>query len=164
MGGAATGAVVGLAGALLTLNARVVAGTVLAALLVLAPLASPRRLPQVNRETEQSLLGRGPFLWALANGFLLGLGFTSRIGYWIFYLVPVGCFVVGSPGYGALIWGAYGFTRLGIAALLAFRMHRTPTRTGDLSRRLLALQPVVRLVSNPLTVLFALGITLWLGL
>lgn len=164
MGGAAAGTVVGLAGGLLTLEARVVTGTVLATLLVIAPLAWPQRLPQINRETEQSLLGRGPFAWALANGFLLGLGFTSRIGYWIFYLVPVGCFVAGSPGLGALIWGTYGFTRLGAASLLAFRMHRTPSRMGELSRRLLVLRPAVRRVTNPVTVLCAFGIVLWLGL
>jgi hypothetical protein len=137
---------------------------VLATLLAIAPFAWPQRLPQVNRETEQSLLGRGPLAWALANGSLLGLGFTSRIGYWIFYLVPVGCFVVGSPALGALIWGAYGFTRLGAASLLAFRMHTMPGRMGELSKRLLALQPTVRHATNPVTALCALSIVLWLGL
>lgn len=81
---------------------------------MIAPLVSPRRLPQISRETEQSLLSHGPFEWATANGFLLGLGFTSRIGYWIFYLVPVGCLVTGSPIFAAAIWGMYGLTRLGI--------------------------------------------------
>lgn len=143
---------------------RVAAGTFLAVLLILAPLTSPRRLPQINRETEQSLLSRGPFVWALVNGFLLGVGFTSRLGYWIFYLFPLGCLVVGSPPLGALIWGTYGLTRLGTATLLALQMHRTPTRMADLSRRLLTLQPAMRHASNPATAVCAALLTLRLGL
>jgi hypothetical protein len=133
-------------------------------MLVVVPVVWPRRLPEFNRETEQSLLGLGPFRWAIINGFLLGLGFTSRIGYWTFYLIPVGCLVTGSPAMAAVIWGTYGFTRLGIVLLLAYRMHWSPTRTASLSRSLLALRPTLRRVSNPATVICALLLTLWLGL
>jgi hypothetical protein len=59
-----------------------------------------------ERETEQSLLHRGPVIWAVANGGQLGLGFTSRIGFWSWYLMPIGIFLLADPLVGALAWGA----------------------------------------------------------
>lgn len=154
----------GLAGNLVPLTVRVAVGTLLSLVLTAAPLLSPGRLPQVNRETEQSLLSIGPIKWALANGFLLGLGFTSRIGHWIWYLIPLGCFVVGSPGHGAAIWGTYGAARLGIAAAVAWKMHRRPNRMADLSRSLLSLRPLMQRLSNPTAAVLAAALTLYLGL
>jgi hypothetical protein len=121
-------------GGLIPLPVRVAVGMVLALTLVAAPLVLPRRVPQLDRETDQNLLSRGPYVWALANGALLGAGFTSRIGYWIWYLVPLGCVIAGSPGLGALIWAGYGFTRLGIAAGLAYRLVHEPDRMADLQQ------------------------------
>lgn len=162
MGGLA-GATVGLLGSLLPGEARIALGTGLAMLLVVVPMVSAR-LPQVNRETKQSLLGRGPYVWALSNGALLGLGFTSRIGYWTFYLVPLCCLAVGSPPIGAIIWGAYGLTRMFLASVIACLMHRAPEKMGTWSARLLALGLTARRASRSVTVLAALGLTLWLGL
>lgn len=164
LGGATAGAAVGMAGNLVSRDGTITAGTVFALALVVAPMVSPQRLPEVNRETDQSLLSLGPFRWAAANGFLLGLGFTSRIGYWIFYLVPVGCLVARSPAFGAVIWTTYGFTRLGIVTLMAFRMHQALAKISALSRSLLALRPAVRRISNPATAVGALVLALWLGL
>jgi hypothetical protein len=162
--GALAGALTGLAGQVAPLAVRAVVGTLLGLALTVAPLLAPHRLPQINRETEQSLLGKGPIKWALANGFLLGLGFTSRIGYWLWYLVPIGCFVIGSPAYGSAVWGTYGSVRLGIAALLAWKMRRQPSQMSDLSRTLLGLRPAMRRLVNPAAALFAAALTVWLGL
>jgi hypothetical protein len=158
------GAVVGTIGAVIPLALRVAAGTALALVLVVVPVFSPRRLPQIDRETDQDLLGRGPVLWALVNGFLLGTGLTSRIGYWVFYLLPLGCFVAGSAAWGALIWAAYGFTRLGAVVLLAGSMVRRPARMLDVSMALLAWRPALRRASAPATAVLALALALGLGL
>ena len=158
------GGLTGVAGQVVPFTARVAVGTLLFLALTAAPLLARDRLLQVNRETEQNLLSKGPFTWALANGFLLGLGFTSRIGYWIWYLIPLGCFVLGSPAHGAVIWGTYGCTRLGIAVVVASMMHRRPSRMSELSRRLLGLRPTVRRLSSPVTTILAATLALWLGL
>lgn len=97
LGGALAGAAAGYLGGVLPFAARISLATAAATLLPVAAVVSPRRLPQFNRETDQSLLGHGPFVWAAVNSFLLGLGFASRIGYWLFYVMPIGCLALGSP-------------------------------------------------------------------
>jgi hypothetical protein len=164
VGGAVAGGVVGSIGALVPVAFRVAVGTALALVLVVVPLLWLRWLPQIDRETDQDLLGRGPVIWALANGFLLGTGVTSRIGYWIFYLLPVGCFVAGSTLWGAVVWATYGFTRLGSVVLLAWSMRRRPTGMLELSTTLLARRPALRRASGPITAVLALALTLGLGL
>jgi hypothetical protein len=151
-------------GGLIPLPVRVAVGMVLALTLVAAPLVLPRRVPQLDRETDQNLLSRGPYVWALANGALLGAGFTSRIGYWIWYLVPLGCVIAGSPGLGALIWAGYGFTRLGIAAGLAYRLVHEPDRMADLQQGAIQRKAEVRRLINPATSVLALAVLVWLGI
>jgi hypothetical protein len=84
-----------------------------------AKLARVRLLPQFNRETDRRLLERGPLWWALSNGALLGLAFTSRLGTWLWYVVPVAAFASGEVAQGAAVYGTYGFLRLAVPALLA---------------------------------------------
>jgi hypothetical protein len=45
----------------------------------------------------------------------LGFGATSRIGFSLWYAVPVGALLLGSPVLGAAAYGAYGLVR-GLAA------------------------------------------------
>ena len=45
---------------------------------------------------------------------MLGLGGTSRIGFWLWYVVPISALLVGQASLGALIFGAYGLTRGGM--------------------------------------------------
>jgi hypothetical protein len=71
---------------------------------------------------------------------------------------------VGAVRAGALIWGTYGLSRLGVVSVLALRMHATPTQMAELSRRFLVLQPSIRHLSNPIAALCALCIALVLGL
>jgi hypothetical protein len=112
---------VAVVGDLLSLRVRAAVAVVL--YLALAGGATLRRYPwpQLDRETEQSLLHRGPIVWALANGGQLGLGFTSRIGFWSWYLVPVGAFLIADPAFGAIAWGTYGLVRLLVAVSTAYR-------------------------------------------
>ncbi|HEU0127902.1 MAG TPA: hypothetical protein VFQ48_04765 [Pseudonocardiaceae bacterium] len=106
-------------------------------------LADQRLLspPQFDRETAQAWLQRGPYRWAVLNGAALGVGATTRLGYWLWYLVPVGSFATGTPLLGALIYGAYGLARSLPALLLYLDMRRG---SGRLSRALLEHYPTWR--------------------
>jgi hypothetical protein len=53
---------------------------------------------------------------SLKNGMVLGLGFTTRIGFWLWYVVPVTALASGDARVGASVWGLYGFAR-GISPL-----------------------------------------------
>lgn len=75
------------------------------------------RPAQCNRETAQSWMQLGALRWATANGAALGVGVTSRIGFWLWYVIPVGALLSGKPWVGALVYGTYGFVR-GAAAIL----------------------------------------------
>lgn len=60
---------------------------------------------------------KGPLRWATRNGLALGFGATSRIGFLLWYVVPLGALLSGSPAFGAAIYGTYGLVR-GVAAPL----------------------------------------------
>ena len=77
------------------------------------------RMAQRDCETAQEWMDRGPIRWALANGGSLGTGFLSRIGFVVWYAVPVACVGFGDPAAGAVIFGLYGATR-GFAVWLWF--------------------------------------------
>lgn len=162
--GALAGAAVGLIALLLPDPVRVSIGVFAACTVVAGALGWVTVLPEFDRETEQSLLGLGPLRWAVVNGALLGIGFTSRVGFWILYLVPAGILATGSPVAGAAIWGSYGFTRLAVAAVLARRMHQMPDRMPDISTKILQLRPAAQRLAGPITVGMAATLALWLGL
>lgn len=161
--GGASGAAIASLGLIAPLNVRLVVGIILAWTVACAALLLPRRLPQIDRETEQSLLGHGPLEWATLNGALLGLGFTSRVGYWIWYLVPITCFILGAPVIGAIVWATYALTRLGIAVSLAGWMHHHPDQISQISRWLLALRPRARGIVGPAAGILAFALGIWLA-
>jgi hypothetical protein len=97
--------------------------------------------PQLDRETAVGWLELGPYRWAVRNGAALGLGATSRLGYWLWYLVPVGAFAAGTPLLGAVVYGAYGLVRSLPALPLYLDMRGG---TGRLSRALLEHYPTWR--------------------
>lgn len=93
------------------------------AILLEAGVAVP--LPQRDQETPQRWVSLGGLCWGLLNGFSLGLGFTTRIGVWLWYALPVGVLVLGRPALGALMYGLYGLTRgAGVAVLLTLNLLR----------------------------------------
>ena len=142
---------------------RIAIGTVLSAGLLIIGCMPKVPVLQFRRETGQNMLGWGPRCWAAANGSLLGIAVVSRIGFWLWYLVPVGCFVVGSPIHGALIWGTYGLVRGITISLSAFVMRNSPERMTAISMALLSRQPRAVAVSRAALVILGVGMTLVLG-
>src|SRR5207302_1566920 len=49
---------------------------------------------------------------AAYNAATLGFGFTTRIGFWLFFVIPLGAFLTGSVWMGALVYGMYAATRI----------------------------------------------------
>ncbi len=115
LAGLVAGAALGSAGGLLPLDLRIAVGSVLAvaAIAVGGLEFFGRRIQplQFDCETPQRWVHKGPLEWATRNGLALGFGATSRIGFWLWYVVPIGSFLIGDAGLGALIYGAYGLTR-----------------------------------------------------
>lgn len=109
------GALLGVAGTVLPLEVRVALACVLALVAVLIGsvelLGAGVRLPQFDRETPQRWLNKGALNWALLNGSFLGIGATSRIGFWLWYVVPLSAFLFADPVLGATIYGAYSVVR-----------------------------------------------------
>lgn len=97
-------------------------------------LALGRRVvPQIDRETSQRLLDRRPVVWATLNGALLGVGFTSRIGFVIWYVVPIAAFASREPLAGSLIFGSYGMARLSTVGAVALWVRAKP-QSGVIDR------------------------------
>ncbi len=123
MAGLVTGAVLGALGSLLPLDFRLAAGSILAVVAIavggLEFFGRRVRLPQFDCETPQRWVHRGPLRWATQNGLTLGFGATSRIGFWLWYVVPLGAFLLGDPRLGAIVYGTYGLVRA-LGAVLIF--------------------------------------------
>ena len=115
LAGLVTGAFLGAAGNLIPLDFRLAAGSILAVIAIavggLEFFGRRVRLPQLDCETPQRWVDRGPLGWATRNGLTLGFGATSRIGFWLWYVIPLGAFLVGDPRLGAIIYGTYGLVR-----------------------------------------------------
>jgi hypothetical protein len=113
--GATAGAMLGLAGGQLTSSTRAAIATLLGIVAVVVATLEVlgHRVPLVQRDTEtpHGWLAAGPLLWALRNGWSLGLGAGSRLGFSLWYVIPVGAFLSGRPLVGALGYGLYGLTR-----------------------------------------------------
>jgi len=73
-------------------------------------LAKKVNVPQRNCETVQLWMNTGALTGAALNGAALGAGFVTRIGYWVWYAVPIAALLAGPLG-GAVIFGAYGLIR-----------------------------------------------------
>ena len=161
--GSASGAAIASLALVAPVNLRVVTGMILASTVACGAFLLPTRMPQINRETEQGLLHHGPLEWAALNGALLGLGFTSRVGYWIWYLIPITCFILGAPMSGSIVWATYAFTRLGIAVSLAGWMHRQPDQISMISGWLLRLRLRARAAAGPAAGILAFALGIWLA-
>jgi len=104
------GAVLGGFGQLLGAPTREVVSIL--ALLVTSWVALSRTHPwQLERETNVNWLLYRDWRTAAYNAISLAFGFTTRIGFWLFFLVPIGAFMAGEARLGALIYGAYAASR-----------------------------------------------------
>lgn len=115
LAGLITGAALGAVGGLLSLNLRAAIASVLALIAIVLGgfelSGSQFRLPQCDRETPQRWVHTGPLRWAVRNGLALGFGATSRIGFWLWYAIPLGALLFARPDLGAVIYGTYSLTR-----------------------------------------------------
>ena len=115
LAGLLAGAILGALGSFLPLGFRLAAGSILAvaAIAVSGLEFVGRRIqpPQFDCETPQRWVHKGPMRWATQNGLALGFGGTSRIGFWLWYTIPLGAFLVGDPRLGAVVYGTYGLLR-----------------------------------------------------
>jgi hypothetical protein len=125
----------------------------------------PRLAPlQLRGEKSQALLGLGPRRWAAANGALLALGLVSRIGFWVWYVVPLSCFASGSIVAGAAIWGSYGLSRMGVASCAAYAMRADSAGTATIGERLLDGRARAEPASRAALAVLAAALSLQLGL
>jgi hypothetical protein len=133
--GLAAGAVLGAAGNLLSIDLRVAIGSMLAVAAIavggLELFGRHIQPVQFDCETPQRWVNRGPLKWATRNGLALGFGATSRIGFWLWYVVPLGAFLVGDPVLGAVIYGTYGLTRSLGAVFVLLGMLISKTDASD---------------------------------
>lgn len=115
LSGALLGAALGWLGSLISVDVRTAVATLggMAAILVgISELTGHRiGLAQCDRETPQKWIHTGALPWALRNGVALGTGVFNRIGFWLWYAIPIGAFLSGSPLLGAVVYGAYSCTR-----------------------------------------------------
>lgn len=144
--GAVVGAALGAVSATASDDARLALATLTGLLglgfAVAALTGHPVPVLQRNTESPQRWLRLPPKVWSTANGAVLGLGFTSRLGSWAWYLVPVGALLSGSAAGGALVYGAYAFARLGTSVVIAVVAHARPE--VDWGARLFSCRPRAR--------------------
>lgn len=135
LAGLVTGAVLGAVGSLLPLDLRLAAGSILAVVAIAVgglEFFGRRVQPlQFDFETPQRWMHKGPLRWAARNGLALGFGATSRIGFWLWYVVPLGSFLVGDAGLGAIVYGTYALTRSLGAVFILLGILRYKTDVSD---------------------------------
>ena len=133
--GLVTGAALGTVGWLLPLDTRIAVGSILATGAVVIgglELFGRRMQPfQFDCETSQRWVDRGALRWATWHGLTLGFGATSRIGFWLWYAIPLGAFLVGDPGAGAAIYGTYALVRALGAPVILLGMTQLETDVSD---------------------------------
>ena len=112
---ALTGAVLGLLGGLIPSGGRAMlaVGAALGVGIVAVVELRGRRVPllQADRETPYNWLEPGPLSWAVRNGASLGFGARTRLGFWLWYVIPIGSLLSADPLIGAFGYGLYGFVR-----------------------------------------------------
>ena len=165
--GIATGALFGLAGGLVPIGFRVGAATLLACVALVVGgcgvIGIYVRLLQYNRETPRRWVQEGQLRWAMKNGVALGIGMTSRIGFSLWYIVPVASFLWGEPVLGAIIYGLYSFVRSAASFPLLIWSHFARD-DSDLGSRLLLRKTPVRRFTDGLLIVNALLVIIWVGL
>ena len=163
--GLVAGAGLGTVGGLLPLDIRLAVGSILAIAAIAVgglELFGRRTQPwQFDCETPQRWINRGALRWATRNGLTLGFGATSRIGFWLWYVIPLGAFLIGDPAAGAAIYGIYGLVRaLGAPAILL----GTARLKTDVSDRLIEGYSVARVLAAGQLVFLGVATAIVVGL
>lgn len=120
--GAVVGAALGSLGSLVPRPGRVALALVIGlgagSVALLGLTGRPLRVPQCTRQTPQNWLMLGYWKWAIRNGLSLGIGASTMIGFWVWFVTPCASFLFGSPLAGALIYGSYGLIRGSMAGFI----------------------------------------------
>jgi len=150
--GSAAGGTLAWIGSSLTAEARFALTSGLAVLATgvgfLELVGRPVPLVERDQETPYRWVKGGPLSWAARNGAALGIGMTSRIGFPLWYVVPLGSFVSGSLAVGGATYGLYALARSTGAAGVLFATRKGSAdrttfqliRRGALARRVAAAQ------------------------
>lgn len=93
-------------------------------------------LPQLSRETNRTV-PRSTYWWAIRNGIAMGTGIATRIGFWVWYALPILAILSGDHLRGAAIVGTYGGVR-GMLPLILWLVGPAGWRLSALSQRALA--------------------------
>jgi hypothetical protein len=113
--GIAAGAILGLLGSAASDVVRAGAAVITAVvgIAVGAVELTGRRVPMIQHDRETPFYWKhtGAIGWALRQGAALGFGARTRLGFWLWYVIPVGALISASPLLGAAGYGLYGFTR-----------------------------------------------------
>lgn len=129
------------------------------ALLVADIVGGPVPMLQRDRTTPRRWVEESVAAWSLKAGAALGLGITSRIGFAVWYLVPVLALGTGSWIAGAAVWAVYGLLRTGITMFDGFRLARHD-RFVTTSERRLRSEPLTRMLSSSAGLVVGLSVLL----
>jgi hypothetical protein len=145
---ALVGALLGALGAALSASTRhwlVLGVSLLGAALGGAELLGRRVwLLQRDRETNQSWMRFGAIVNSAANGIAIGVGFSTRIGYWLWYVLPAVAVFYGSWKVGVLLFVVYASVRAGIAVFLSGVGEKRNESAHRLQDHLASLTPRMR--------------------
>ena len=157
--GLVAGTVLGTVGSLLSLDIRLAVAAIAVGSLELWG-RRPQPL-QFDCETPQRWVNTGPLRWAIRNGLTLGFGATSRLGFWLWYVIPLGAFLIGNPGAGAAIYGTYSLVRALGAPVILLCSARLET---DISDRLIAGYDAARVLAAGQLVFLGVATAVVVGL
>lgn len=145
--GTVAGALLGFAGQFLPADLRAALATLAALTGIFIGIVelTGRRvpIPQADRETPFAWLDAGALFWSIRNGAALGFGARSRLGFWLWYVIPLGAFLSGSILIGAVGYGLYAATRT-FAAGVIYAMEKQDEGSAT---ALLRLNPRARLAT-----------------
>jgi hypothetical protein len=117
---------------------------------------------QCNRETPKRWVDGGMATWSTRTGAALGFGATSRLGYSLWYCVPLSALMIGDLVAGAVIYGLYAFVRTAAAVALVAAGRRSDL--NEVADWLLARRHVARLVSAAQLLLVGLVVAVSVGI
>lgn len=132
-----TGGVLGAAGSLVPERVRPALGVVAAVAAVGLGTAvlfgRSWSLPQLDVETPLRWAHDHPLRWAAKNGAALGFAGGTRIGFPLFYAVPISSLLSGDVVIGAMLYGTYGLTRglIPVGVALATRRRNDSRRVVE---------------------------------
>lgn len=145
------GSILGWLGGRVIADDRVVATTVVllvASVPAVLGVAGRKLRPlELDVETPQTWVQHGPLLWAARNGAALGTGILSRVGFWLWYVVPVSAFLSGRTWFGATVYGSYALFRAAPAWAIVWATSRGGVATEDPGEVMMSFRPLADRVS-----------------